>query len=45
MDIRRNEVFSVSPQLGIADIQKASQLGYQSIICNRPDGKILTSQP
>jgi sulfide:quinone oxidoreductase len=40
MDIRHvTKFFSVAPQLEIADVQKAAQLGYQSIICNRPDGE------
>jgi sulfide:quinone oxidoreductase len=28
---------SVSPQIALEDISKLSALGYQSVICNRPD--------
>ncbi len=40
MDIRQvTKFFSVAPQLHLEDIQEVAKLGYQSIICNRPDGE------
>ncbi len=40
MDIRRlSDDFSVSPQIAIADLQAIWDLGFRTIICNRPDGE------
>ncbi|GHF12201.1 TIGR01244 family protein [Kordiimonas sediminis] len=33
------DTISVSPQLGPADVQHAAELGFKTIICNRPDGE------
>lgn len=34
-----SDQLSVSPQVGVADMKELSDLGYRSIICNRPDGE------
>lgn len=34
-----NENFSVSPQISIDDLQEIKNLGFDTIICNRPDGE------
>ena len=40
MDIRRlSDDFSVSPQIAIGDLQTVWDLGFRTIICNRPDGE------
>ncbi len=40
MDIRRlSDDFSVSPQIAISDLQTVWDLGFRTIICNRPDGE------
>lgn len=40
MDIRHvTKFFSVSPQLGLDDMAALAKMGYQSVICNRPDGE------
>ncbi|WP_296422909.1 sulfur transferase domain-containing protein [Yoonia sp.] len=40
MDIRRIAAdFAVSDQLTANDVAQAHSLGFQSIICNRPDGE------
>ena len=40
MDIRPlTETLSVSPQVTVADIEAVRAAGFQSIICNRPDGE------
>ncbi len=40
MDIRRvNSGISVSPQVEVADLEAISEMGFKSIICNRPDGE------
>jgi len=38
MDIRRlSDEFSVSPQIAIADLQAIWDLGFRTMICNRPN--------
>lgn len=40
MDIRKvTETFSVAPQIEVDDVAELAALGYQSLICNRPDGE------
>lgn len=40
MDIRRmDDPISVSPQIKLENAHKLSALGFESIICNRPDGE------
>ena len=40
MDIRKiNDDFSVGPQITEADVGKLAELGFKTIICNRPDGE------
>jgi len=40
MDIRRlSDDFSVSPQIAITDLKAIWDLGFRTIICNRPDGE------
>jgi uncharacterized protein (TIGR01244 family) len=31
--------YSVSPQIGVDDVARIAELGFRSIICNRPDGE------
>ncbi|HRO11382.1 TIGR01244 family sulfur transferase [Amaricoccus sp.] len=31
--------YSVSPQLGVPDVAEVRELGFRSILCNRPDGE------
>jgi uncharacterized protein (TIGR01244 family) len=31
--------YSVSPQIGVDDVAGIAELGFRSIICNRPDGE------
>lgn len=31
--------YSVAPQIGIADVARIRDLGFRSIMCNRPDGE------
>jgi uncharacterized protein (TIGR01244 family) len=39
-DFRRvTDDFSVSPQIGVADVAEAARLGFTTIINNRPDGE------
>jgi sulfide:quinone oxidoreductase len=40
MEIKRiSSQLSVSAQIGIADVQAIADLGFKSIVCNRPDGE------
>lgn len=40
MDIRKiNDDISVSPQISIADLPAIKAAGFETIICNRPDGE------
>lgn len=40
MDIKTiDEALSVSPQIQLQDMPEIAQLGFKSIICNRPDGE------
>ncbi|KZL18272.1 Beta-lactamase hydrolase-like protein [Pseudovibrio axinellae] len=40
MDIRSiSATLSVSPQITVADLQRIADLGFRSIVCNRPDGE------
>lgn len=40
MDIRRlSDEFSVSPQIAISDMQTIWDLGFRTMICNRPNGE------
>lgn len=40
MDIRKvTEMFSVAPQIEVDDVAELAALGYQGLICNRPDGE------
>lgn len=40
MDIRQlTPAFSVSPQIDPQDIAQIAQLGYKTVICNRPDAE------
>ena len=34
-----NEKISVAPQITANDVSEIAQLGYKSLICNRPDGE------
>ena len=40
-----SESFACSAQLSVADITELADLGYKSIICNRPDGEGGAEQP
>lgn len=38
MDIRQiNDAYSVSGQIGLADLDQISAMGFRSIVCHRPD--------
>ncbi len=40
MDIRKiTDDFSVSPQIGVADVAAIAAAGFRAVICNRPDGE------
>lgn len=40
MDIRKvTDDFSVAPQIEVDEVAELAALGFQSIICNRPDGE------
>ena len=40
MDLRRiTDDFTVSPQIEVSDIPAIAAAGYQSVLCNRPDGE------
>lgn len=40
MDIRQvTETFAVSPQISVDDLPAIADAGYDTIICNRPDGE------
>jgi uncharacterized protein (TIGR01244 family) len=40
MDMRRiNDMFSIAGQITTADVNALAQLGFKTIICNRPDGE------
>lgn len=40
MDIRQiNDEYSVSGQISVEDLDTIKALGFQSIVCNRPDGE------
>ena len=40
MDIRKiNDDISVSPQIALADLPAIKAAGFETIICNRPDGE------
>lgn len=46
MDIRQiDENFSVSPQISPDDVRDIAAEGFQTIICNRPDGEGGQEQP
>jgi uncharacterized protein (TIGR01244 family) len=39
-DFRRvTEDFTTAPQISVADVAEAAELGFTAIICNRPDGE------
>lgn len=39
-DFRRvTDDFTTAPQISVADVAKAAELGFATIICNRPDGE------
>ncbi|MCW8106912.1 TIGR01244 family sulfur transferase [Alteromonas ponticola] len=46
MEIKKlTEMLSVSSQLNEWDLQQIRQLGFKSIICNRPDGESIEQTP
>ncbi|MBT0958651.1 TIGR01244 family phosphatase [Alphaproteobacteria bacterium KMM 3653] len=45
MDIRPlTPNFAVSPQIDVADIPAIIEAGYRCILCNRPDGEVMSEQ-
>lgn len=40
-----NDKLSVSPQIGIDDLVEIKNLGFETIICNRPDGESFDQTP
>lgn len=46
MDLRKiTDEFTVSPQIEASDIPDIVAAGYQSVLCNRPDGEELNQCP
>lgn len=42
MDIRKiDDSISVAPQIDVQDVAELAQLGFQGVICNRPDGEAM----
>lgn len=39
------ENFAVSPQISVADLEQAKELGVSTIVCNRPDGETPDQTP
>jgi len=46
MDIRKiNDAVSVAPQIGTDELQAVAQLGFRTVINNRPDGESFDQPP
>lgn len=43
--VRQGDKFSTTGQISLADLQEIAAAGYQSVICNRPDGEGGARQP